>query len=304
MKILFIHGMNQQKYTAQSLQKYWCDIFNQGINDCHISLKSPLNIQLAFYGDLITAHHLSNHFDVDTLLPKFLLDFHVPYFSKKPSSTLVPHISSIPTFSSQHPMPIKTQLYLASQIIKDSALREFVLLLNHFPQLHESLIHRFLIETYLYLDNPTFLQEVHQRVLSCLDPREEYIIVAHSLGTVIAYNLLQHIHSNYTIRRFITLGSPLAFRVIQSKITHPIVRPMSLHGDWFNFYSRDDFLTAFPLSDTPFNFEPPIFNQQIHTFINHPHNIIGYLQHPAVIQAILKLILTTQPPNSCKIKAK
>ena len=290
MKIIFIHGMNQQNHTAQSLQRYWCDIFQQGINAQQIALKSPLNIQLAFYGDLITTHHLSNHFDLEMLLPKFLLNFHVPYFAKKPSTLSIHPPTFIPTFSPQQPVALKTQLYLASEMIKDSALKEFVLLLNHFPQLHESMIHRFLIETYLYLDNADFLQEVHQRVLKCLDEHEPHIIVAHSLGTVIAYNLLQRLDPKYNIQRFITLASPLAFRVIQAKILHPILRPTILQGDWFNFYSQDDFLSAFPLSTAPFNFEPHILNQRIRTFIDHPHNIAGYLQNPAVIQAILQAL--------------
>ncbi|RNC95355.1 hypothetical protein ED867_20805, partial [Acinetobacter baumannii] len=29
----------------------------------------------------------------------------------------------------------------------------------------------------------------------------------------------------------------------------PIERPKCLKGDWYNFYSKDDFLTAFPLSE-------------------------------------------------------
>ena len=116
---------------------------------------------------------------------------------------------------------------------------------------------------------------------------KDHIIVAHSLGTVIAYNLL-HQFTNFKIQRFITLGSPLAFKVIQEKLALPIARPPQLRGDWFNFYSPDDFLTAFPLSEAPFNFKLPIINQAITTSFYNPHSIIGYLQHPAVINSIIE----------------
>ena len=137
------------------------------------------------------------------------------------------------------------------------------------------------------------MNEVHQRILACLEKSEEYIIVSHSLGTVIAYNLLQQLNAEYRIQRFITLGSPLAFKVIQSKLMQPITRPASLYGYWPNFYSPDDFLTTFPLINEPFNFNPEIINTSISTFINSPHNITGYLQHPAVIKNILELFLTS-----------
>ncbi len=299
MKIIFIHGMNQQNYNAESLKQHWLDIFKLGINELHLPVAiEKLNIALPFYGDLITKHQLSNSFDLDAFLPKSLLDFHLHKgVQAKPSFVVTPtaSIPLLPYFMPDQNLKLSTRLYLASQLVKDKALKEFSLILNNFPKLHESLIHKFLIETYLYLANPEFMNEVHQRILASLEQGEEHIIVSHSLGTVIAYNLLQQLKSEYCIQRFITLGSPLAFRVIQSKLTQPIVRPEHLNGDWHNFYSPDDFLTTFPLVDYPFNFSPEIINTSISTFVNSPHEITGYLQHPAVIQNILEPILE---PNS------
>ncbi|HCK28991.1 MAG TPA: hypothetical protein DHW29_01435, partial [Acinetobacter ursingii] len=62
-------------------------------------------------------------------------------------------------------------------------------------------------------------------------------IVAHSLGTVIAYNLLQQLSKKVKIKRFITLASPLAFRVVQSRLNRPTEQLEALQGDWHNFYS-------------------------------------------------------------------
>lgn len=169
--------------------------------------------------------------------------------------------------------------------------------LNHYPKLHETLMHKFLIGTYLYLSNPDFMHEVHQRIMFHIHPTKDHIIVAHSLGTVIAYNLL-HQFTNFRVHRFITLGSPLAFKVIQEKLNLPISRPPQLHGDWFNFYSPDDFLTTFPLSEAPFNFKPPIINQAITTLIHNPHQITGYLQHPAVIKSIVDALLLKKQTKS------
>lgn len=253
---------------------------------------------MAFYGDLISKHQLSNRFDLESFLPKSWVNFHFHKHTTTPATTtlnVAPAIPILPYFMPEHDLKLSKRLYLASQLLKDKALKEFSLILNNFPKLHESLIHKFLIETYLYLANPQFMDEVHQRILASLEPDQPHIIVAHSLGTVIAYNLLQQLQANYQIQRFITLGSPLAFKVIQSKLTPPIKRPNCLNGDWHNFYSPDDFLTAFPLINAPFDFQPAILNTAISTFIHTPHQIAGYLQHPAVIQNILDPILYPKP---------
>ena len=299
MKIIFIHGMNQQNYNADTLKQFWLDIFKLGISELQLIISTEqLNISLPFYGDLITKHQLSNQFDLEAFLPKSLINFHLhrhTTITSSPTSNFSKVIPVLPYFTPNEDLNFSKRLYLTSQLVKDKALKEFSLILNNFPKLHESLIHKFLIETYLYLANPQFMDEVHQRILTSLVQNETHIIVAHSLGTVIAYKLLQQLQPEYKIQRFITLGSPLAFKVIQDKLTPPIKRPDCLIGDWHNFYSPDDFLTAFPLVNAPFDFQPAILNTSISTFINSPHKITGYLQHPAVIQNILEPILHPNP---------
>lgn len=293
MKIIFIHGMNQQNYNAKSLRQHWLKIFKQGLKCSkhpHLNF-NRLHIDLPFYGDLLTKHHQQNVMDLNTFLPKAWLHFplHLQHSEEKTleHSDFIPFL---PHYSVSQNLPISEKLSLFSALAKDLALKEFSILLNHFPKLHAQFIHQFLIETYLYLSNPCFLQEVHARILACMSTHEEQIVVSHSLGTVIAYNLLYQ-HPEFNIRNFITLGSPLAFRVVQEQIFHPIIRPTCIHGDWLNFYSSDDFLTTFPLINAPFDFKPPINNQIISTFANKPHEIMGYLQHPAVVQAIIQPFL-------------
>lgn len=43
MKIIFIHGMNQQNYNAESLKQHWVDILQQGIDELLNCLFQPHN---------------------------------------------------------------------------------------------------------------------------------------------------------------------------------------------------------------------------------------------------------------------
>ena len=293
MRIVFIHGMNQQNYNATTLKQYWVTLFENGLKDIHADVDiNTLDISLPFYGDLLSKHQLKNSLDLTTFLPKSWGGLHLPFHLSQ-NSTIVnethPNICALPTFNPNHSPTMSQRLSLVSALSKDHVLKEFIIFLNHYPKLHLSLIQKFLIETYLYLENEKFMHEVDQRIMQHLQPNENHIIVAHSLGTVIAYNLLHKIR-DFRIQTLITLGSPLAYKVIQDKLPIPISRPKQLKGDWINFYSPDDYLTAFPLSNAPFDFHPAIINFPVNTPISTPHKIAGYLEHPKVIQSIIEAL--------------
>ena len=49
MKIIFIHGMNQQNYDEQSLTQHWLKSFQTGLTNAHSSIDvSSLHIKLPF----------------------------------------------------------------------------------------------------------------------------------------------------------------------------------------------------------------------------------------------------------------
>lgn len=297
MKIVFIHGMNKQQYTATSLRQHWLHLLKIGLRKnpqqqaCFTYLKR--HIRIPFYGDLLSRHHFHNVLNASTLMPQQWP--HFPFLHPAqlqpapPPDQCTYQICEVPQLKLDNAVNFNQKLKFITALSKDIALRDFAVLINYFPSLHASFLHKFLLETYLYLANPHFMQEVHHRIHNQLYSSRPQILVAHSLGSVIAYNyLIQHPELN--IKRFITLGSPLAFRVIQAHLPQPIVRPTAISGDWINFYSSDDFLTAFPLSEPPFQLQPAIINREIHTSIYHPHDIDGYIQHSDVIKALLELL--------------
>ena len=294
MNIVFIHGMNQQHQTAQSIEHHWLDVLAQGLSNTQQLDYLPYlkqHFRMPFYGDLLSRHHLENTLSASTLMPQAWP--HIPFIHpakiETPSKTHQEHQSKInppPEMQMNDEHSFSHELHTISALGKDYALRDFALIMNYFPKLHATLLHKFLVETYLYLSNPHFIRAVHMRIHEQLHTSKPNVIVAHSLGSVIAYHFLL-LHPELNIPCFITLGSPLAFRVIQSNLPQPIQRPKAISGDWINFYSHDDFLTAFPLQKAPFDLNPAILNHQIRTSIDRPHDIDGYLKHPEVISAIV-----------------
>ncbi|MFF0430803.1 alpha/beta hydrolase [Streptomyces sp. NPDC004327] len=92
----------------------------------------------------------------------------------------------------------------------------------------------------------TLDRRIRTRVADCLDPDGPNIVVAHSLGTVVALETL-HEHPA-DIALFVTLGSPLGIRgAVHPRVRpHPLATPATV-GRWLNFWDRDDLVAARPV---------------------------------------------------------
>ncbi|MER7519440.1 alpha/beta hydrolase [Streptomyces sp. NPDC126499] len=92
----------------------------------------------------------------------------------------------------------------------------------------------------------TLDQRIRARVADCLDPDGPNIVVAHSLGTVVALETLHEQAADVPL--FVTLGSPLGIRTaVQPRVRpHPLGTPGTVRR-WLNFWDRDDLVAARPL---------------------------------------------------------
>ncbi|ADD43257.1 hypothetical protein [Stackebrandtia nassauensis] len=117
------------------------------------------------------------------------------------------------------------------------------------------------------------------------------IVIAHSLGTVIAYEAL-HRH-RVAVPLLITLGSPLAIPAIVSRLKPPVIngrgrKPPSVKR-WINLADCGDYI-AIPINET--DSINAVFdgidehNDSIRIGIFRSHGIEGYLRHPVLGRAV------------------
>ncbi|WP_393101027.1 hypothetical protein [Streptomyces sp. LN325] len=94
-------------------------------------------------------------------------------------------------------------------------------------------------------DGPSLDVRVQERMLRGVDPDRPLVVVAHSLGTVVAFEALH----DYTgsVGLLVTLGSPLATgaAVLQRVRPQPPRTPVTVER-WLNFWDRDDIVAARP----------------------------------------------------------
>jgi D-serine deaminase-like pyridoxal phosphate-dependent protein len=115
------------------------------------------------------------------------------------------------------------------------------------------------------------------------EPGDRLVVVAHSLGSVIAYNLLAHggLDQDYDVAAFVTIGSPLGVTAIRRAVS-PMVHPSTV-DHWLNAYDTRDVVALYPLDHRHFAVSPPILNHGDvdNETINH-HKIEGYLNDPTI----------------------
>lgn len=145
-------------------------------------------------------------------------------------------------------------------------------------------IETFLKDVYLYLSSKP-VQRAIDGIVEAMLTDEPTLVIAHSLGTVVAYNVIRAHRQRLDLRKFITVGSPLGIRVISSRLG-VVTNPAGQDG-WFNAYDERDVVALNPLDQRNFPALPPILNYAgVRNQTDNRHGIAGYLNDPRVAGAL------------------
>ncbi|MBN1256013.1 MAG: hypothetical protein JXA50_12120 [Deltaproteobacteria bacterium] len=143
--------------------------------------------------------------------------------------------------------------------------------------------------------------------------RKDILLIAHSMGSIVAYDVLTHSVPDVTIHTLVTMGSPLGLPPIMIKIlseqhTKPkkpitVRTPENIVKAWHNFSDlRDKVATPYNLSG---EYKPN--SQQIHAVDANvtnnyeyrgdpnPHNVYGYLRTPEMAEVISGFLNAGKP---------
>ncbi|QZY47238.1 lipase family protein [Mycolicibacterium austroafricanum] len=86
---------------------------------------------------------------------------------------------------------------------------------------------------------------VMNHIIDHLPSHGDIILIAHSLGSVIAIDLLDHLPGSLHVRRFITIGSPANIRALHQGSERLLKKfPYSRVDDWSNFFHTRDIVTG------------------------------------------------------------
>lgn len=166
--------------------------------------------------------------------------------------------------------------------------------LDHLPGLNSQLLATFTRDVYVYLAYAGVRARINSIVADALRTDELCVVLAHSLGTVVAYDVLRERAATPQYPGLVTVGSPLGIRAIRQQLATPLVSPPCV-AHWFNAYDDHDVVSLVPLDAQHFNVTPAIENKS--DVLNHTdnrHGITGYLTDPVVAQRIVRALESTR----------
>ena len=167
----------------------------------------------------------------------------------------------------------------------------------------EWIIERHLRDVAYYLEDEAMRDEVHETIATSLDQlradgHEDVVVVGHSLGSVVAYDLCDRIPDGLGVRLLVTAGAPLGLPVVRRNLwggqegddTRGVPRviqpvdPPARRGRvwWLNAYDVADAVAMIhPLAPRFTDGAQKLRDERTHN-PTHPHAIEDYLADPDV----------------------
>lgn len=310
--IIEIHGLGN-KPPKNLLERWWERAMMEGLksNDYQVSLPKH---EMVYWADILYDKPL-NQFEKDVKSPYYLDEIYV----RRPKLFV----------REKHDTRKKVLSFVNRQLNK--------FFLNSDMSLNYSFITDAILGNY-FKDLQTYYKEesgadevyankiketIRLRLLKVLEKYKEddIMIVAHSMGSIIAYDVLSFLADHIPVHTFVTIGSPLGLPIVVSKIAEEqrvrkngerlIVSPPNVKR-WYNFsdildkvalnYELADDFAENKLGVKPIDYMVEN-NYQINE-VSNPHKSYGYLRTPEFAKILNEFILSEHLTLKQKIKRK
>ena len=286
MKLVLVHGRSQGGQNGVVLRKYWLDALAYGFERAGFAMPSGTVVELPFYGDRL------DQLVAQTNAP-LTLNIAARGTASDVNGTLRGEILwDLAANAGLNDADIARELGDGPQE-KGPQNWTWVLAiaraLDRVPGLNVELVDLITRDVYAYLTFPAIRRVIDTLVAGSMGS-DACVVVGHSLGSVVAYNVLCDRAASPAYPRFITVGSPLGVRAIQRHLTPPLRSPACVTR-WFNAYRPYDIVALRALDARTFAVAPPIENKgDVANFTDNRHSIEGYLADPFVAARIAEYL--------------
>jgi hypothetical protein len=293
VKVIYVHGIAQEGKDPAELKKKWDAALQEGFDAADVKWPAGMETVLTYYGDMLAAKTA----EVDKGEAMGLVkrgttesedaqksEFYAEMLTEMAKSRGVP----IKGLTSEDGKPVKRGiqnwpfvLALARQLSKVGAVADWT-------------IDTFTRDVWVYLRHFTVQQPIDEIVDQKIPSAEPCVVVSHSLGTVVAYNVLMAREPRNNVVAWFTLGSPLGTEAVYKRIPRHYAKviPRSAPdgvGSWYNARDKDDIVALHPVPRGSFAGSPAVANaNHVVNTTSNQHGIEGYLSDAEVARRIAK----------------
>lgn len=299
--VVLVHGIGESGSTAEQLVQQWLPALQTGLRtagadelaDQLVAGPGRLGVQMAYYADVFAPYEAANAIALAT----------DPDLTEAIGQLTQQWLETAAARSSDPADRTAAADTLAFGATEESLWDRLRILSDALNDLHffrpgvvsaASFVDHALREAALYSAHAQVKTVVQQRIRGAIKPTTR-VVVAHSLGSVAAYEVLQEIDQSIVL---LTLGSPLGMStVFYERLTvQPPHVPACLTA-WTNLADPDD-LIATHLDLAPYFPPAPgrtvrCISQQVDNGSD-PHDPVRYLAHTQTGQAVAEALCTQQ----------
>jgi hypothetical protein len=293
-QLVFVHGRAQENKDSIALKAEWIGALSEGLAKSNLTLPIPeTDVRFPFYGDTLydlvagkTANEAAEIIirgqDSDAEEKRFL-------------ESVLEEIRQKEGITDDQLIAIAGQDVLEKGPLNWGWVQAVLKAVDrHVPFGSGGSIALATRDVYRYLRNSTIRQVIDGGVSGAITAGRETVLVSHSLGTVVAYNLLRQNGQaeGWMVPLFVTLGSPLAVSEIRKSVralAAPTQCPTCV-GGWFNAMDERDVVALYPLTAGQFPLDPtdPAIENKtdVQNKTENRHGIGGYLDDKEVARKI------------------
>lgn len=281
MRLTFVHGMGQQNKEPEKLAETWQRALHKAWKSAGLST-GKYTLSMPYYGDVL--HQLSE--EVRSGTPVVARGELYPNPFTQLEELIIREIGAKAGISDETVRSEIGQEVLARGLLNWQWTQGIARALERRAPTIGKLSLTFVRQVDAYLTRRHITDAVDELVRPCL-LGEPTVVVAHSLGTIVTYRLLQAASGTAEIPLFVTLGSPLGIDVVKTYLVPP--RPLSRPGGvrrWLNGADVRDYIALIPRLDRR-TFAAEIENvSDISNSQKDAHSIVDYLSDTTIASQI------------------
>jgi hypothetical protein len=293
MRLLLVHGINQQHKDPEALRQEWLDDLETGLGRPGALADVP--VDMPFYADALFQAANSPSAGAITQGASSYEDGSLAQFLAEglDEQAGAMGISPLEITTEQERATAEAGVGVAVDqgFPMSRRINALVSLIERISPFRGDLVVRLLDQAHAYLNKPRATLAVDALVRPYIEAGP-MVLVTHSLGTVVSFKLLRQlaaVGNPAQVPLYVTLGSPLTLSTVQRSLGPSFATPAGINR-WINSRDPDDFISLNRGLGAPL-FSTSIEN--ISDFENpgsDAHAIPGYLSHPPVAKAIARAL--------------
>ncbi len=289
MKVIFVHGRDQQDQSPRQLRANWITAWEKGLAKSNLSLPADNCIHIPYYANTLIElmQQLvepktgeATRSGSDGINEAKELEFTTEYLKEIAEATANTREERLDinakVVEERGPLNWRVVQYLAGFLDEKNVLGDYP-------------VRAATKDVFMYLTQNHIKEAVNCIVEDAFDATP-CVVVGHSLGSIVTYLVLKN-NPSFNVKKFITIGSPLGLTALADHLEPALVMPECIKGDapdrWYNAYDERDFVALHPLDRRHFNNGFDIVNStHVKNHTDNRHGIAGYLDDEVIAKII------------------